>query len=568
MANPGIKRRLLFIFLLFTTGFLFASLLLFNFQIIQGRDYRTIVDEELYKKKSKLLAERGVIYDRKGTILAFSEIVGVFYKGRGKLRGSPLKKSTRFILEHFPELRDSIFSLLTDEKREVLKVVGFEKGVNLAYALAKETLTPYFGVREDISRRYPFPYFANILGRVSEDTSKKGLWGLEKVYDNYLKGEDGFIVYQRDAWGNISPYPSYPRKEPKNGCDVYLTLDKDIMEISYEELKRGVEEFQAKRGAVVILDCSSGEVLAIADYPLWCEEARSLRPYALLWEFEPGSVFKLLIACACLESKDCNNFLSQKYDVSSGAVEIGKWTIREYHNKKYGVIDFADIIAYSSNCGVTHLSFLLPPRDYYSSLLDFGIGCPTGIELEERKGYVPALERIKENKEVPVILYATNTFGQGLRVTLMQLACAYLAIACEGNLLRPYLVKEIRRGDKVLRRGERLVGRRAISQKSAQKMKEILALVCEKGTGKNARITGEVTYGKTGTAQKPYRGVYTNKNVNTFVGFFPKEPKFLIAVMLDEPKGAAAENAAVVFKRIGERIWSMSKYAGFLTTMK
>uniref|UniRef100_A0A7C3Z274 Penicillin-binding protein 2 n=1 Tax=candidate division WOR-3 bacterium TaxID=2052148 RepID=A0A7C3Z274_UNCW3 len=560
-----IKGRLVWIFYLFFSCFLFLIFNLFHLQITQGRKYRELSDRIYHQRKEKLLAERGAIWDRKGTLLAFSEISSFLWVDWKNLRREGEKRVESLIDQYLPQIGESLGNNKETSWRRSFPPMKYELGKNFAQVLRKENLSHIMRVDNDFRRHYSFPFFTNILGAFSE-TEKKGLWGLEAVWDRFLRGRDGFIIYQKDAWGRTFPYPFYPRAEPEGGCDIYLTLDKDIMEISFEELKKGVEEFKAKKGSVLVLSCETGEVLAMVDYPLVDAEARFLRPYSLLWEFEPGSVFKFLIAALALESKDCDSFLMRKYDVSTGEIKIGKETIREYHNKKLGVLTFSDIFAFSSNCGVALLTSQLPLQDYYSLLLNFGFGCLTGIELEERRGYIPALELLKKGRKCSPHLYACNSFGQGLRVTLIQLACAYLAIANDGLLLRPYVIKEVKRGADTVLLKNRLVVRRVISEKTAKYLKEILASVCEKGTGRNAKIEGVSVCGKTGTGEKPYsqgRG-YSEKAVTTFIGFFPKErPKYLVAVMLDEPIGPAAENSAVLFRRIGEKILFFSSLAGF-----
>ncbi|MEO0101641.1 MAG: penicillin-binding protein 2 [candidate division WOR-3 bacterium] len=558
-----IKGRLVSLFLLFFSVFILITLYLFYLQCFAGERYRKLADKIYHQRKERLLAERGAIWDRRGRLLAFSEITSFLQIDWPYLKGDTLTKAIEVISRYFPKIAESLPFYRNKSRERFFCTIKYEEGKNLNQILRKENLFHAVRAKENFHRHYPIAYFTNVLGEVSE-AERKGLWGLELVGERFLRGKDGFIIYQKDASGRTFPYPAYPREDPEKGADIYLTLDKDFMEISFEELKKGVEEFRAKKGAVLILNCSTGEVLAMVDYPLYDVEAQFLRPYSLLWEFEPGSVFKFLIAALALESKERDKFLARKYDVSSGEVKIGKERIKEYHNKKLGVISFSDIIAFSSNCGVTLLTFDLPVRDYYSLLVDFGFNCLTGIELEERRGYVPALGLLKKGKNCPPHLYACNSFGQGLRVTLMQLASAYMAIANGGLLLRPYLIKEVRKEGKKIFSKEKLVVRRVISESAAEMLREVLSSVCEKGTGKNAQIKGLSVCGKTGTGEKPLSGGrgYSDKAVTTFIGFFPKDsPKYLIAVMLDEPKGPAAENAAIIFKQIGEKIWFLSQFA-------
>ena len=259
--------------------------------------------------------------------------------------------------------------------------------------------------------------------------------------------------------------------------------------------------------------------------------------------------------------------MRETFDVSSGFVEIGKYKIHDVHNN--GVLDFAGLFIKSSNPGCALLSMQLSPEKYYQIARAFGFGNAVGVGLpNEGSGWIDPPEKLTR------LRFANVVFGQGVTVTLLQLAAAYLCVANDGAYLRPYLIESVQQpqagGLQLAASGSRPGGRvvssfgpsrlrQAIVPENARRMKDILERVVTEGTGTLAQIDGVSVCGKTGTAQKVEPGgVYSKtKSRMTFIGFFPKEhPRYVVAVLIDEPKTDrfAGTAACPVFKQIGENL--------------
>jgi cell division protein FtsI/penicillin-binding protein 2 len=447
--------------------------------------------------------------------------------------------------------------------------VGYAAGDSLRRVLVERQFSNCTYVDDDYVRVYPHGELcANVVGFTGDD---RGRAGLEFEYDSVLRGSGGWVQLQKDAIGRAFPYPSFPTRRPVAGLDIHLTLDLDVQQICYDALRQRVAECGALGGSAIVLDAAKGSILGLADYPGYdpmrfaAFPRESYKSAALSDQFEPGSSFKLVVCAAALESPGAERLTRQTFDVSSGFVEIGKYKIHDVH--KNGVLDFAGLFIKSSNPGCALLSMQLRPESYYELARALGFGNAVGVGLpNEGSGWIDPPEKLTR------LRFANVVFGQGVTVTLLQLAAAYLCVANDGAYLRPYLIESVRQpqagGLQLAAAGSRPAGRvvrsaspsrlrQAIRPENARRIKDILERVVVEGTGVQAQIDGVAVCGKTGTAQKvePGGGYSKTKSRMTFVGFFPKEqPKYVIAVLIDEPKTDrfAGTAACPVFKQIGE----------------
>ncbi|MCX7785929.1 MAG: penicillin-binding protein 2 [candidate division WOR-3 bacterium] len=528
---------------------------LFIIQVVQYRKYEQLARNEHWQKDT-LIAERGRILDSKYRPLAFSQL-----------------SATVSVHPRYVRSADSVAEILSvfeiGEKSEIInkiirskeyftfaKQIEYNSALKLKEVLKQRRFANCVVVNDAQKRIYPFSEItASIIGFTGKE---HGLAGIENYFDKVLSGEPGWILKQKDAIGNYYVWPSYPIRRPIAGSDVVLTIDLDMQEIAYQTLRKYVENLKAMRGSVVILDAQDAAVLALVDYPDYdpnnfMDSDQSLwKMSAISDEFEPGSVFKLVICATALEELPHEYLFLKKWDVSKGYIEISNRKIKDVHNN--GIVDFYDMFAKSSNIGVSLLSQEISAEKFYLMARKFGFGLPTGIELPgEANGYLDRPELLS-----PLRL-ANNSFGQGLRVTLIQLATAYLSVAHNGLLLKPYIVKKIIKEGKIIYQGQKKIIRRVMSEKNAEIIKNILAQVVIRGTGKAASLTDCQVCGKTGTSQKiEPNGTYSaTKSIMTFVGFFPQEkPKFLIAVLIDEPQlfRFAGETTCPAFQEIAARI--------------
>ncbi len=535
-------RRISLVNLFLTIIWLIILGFLFYVQVIKYPYYRSLALIQ-HKKKIELLPRRGDLYDASGRLIATSihcysaYVLPRFIKNQKRAAqrldhagfGSYDELIKKFRQKNFFWLKRK-FDTQEKETLEKLNIFGIF-------------------IVDDMKRIYPADeLFAGMVGKV--DADNQGIEGLEYELNDFLKGEKGFSIFQKKPSGDGFPYHRYPSQESKPGSDVYLTIDLDLQEILYEEIKKQIEESNATAGMGLALNPQTGEILALINN----RPGQPWRNMVVCDEFEPGSTFKIVTALAALEKgwKETDII-----DARGGYIKYCGHRIDDYRD--YGIINFKETFGYSSNVGVVKISQTLD-RDRFGLLArNLGFGEKTGIELPgEAKG------NIQVNNRTSNIRFANICFGQGVTTTLLQLAQAYAAIANGGKLYRPYIIKEIKKANQTVHRNEPLLVRQAVPPQHSHQIVSILAGVVTFGSGKKAAVQGISIAGKTGTAQKVINGNYSHdKIITSFIGFFPAEnPSLLIAVALDEPKKGkwASDLCAPIFSRVVKRVINLPKY--------
>ncbi|MDP2940744.1 MAG: penicillin-binding transpeptidase domain-containing protein, partial [Candidatus Omnitrophota bacterium] len=407
------------------------------------------------------------------------------------------------------------------------------------------------GFIKESRRSYPNGYLASqAIGFAGLDNS--GLEGLEAYYDKYLKGQPGWAVFLRDArqkkldiWEKMVL--------PKDGFDLVLTIDEVIQYIAERELDKAYKSYHAKAASIVVMDPHTGAILAIANRPSFdLNEYMSagkddIRDRAICDYFEPGSVFKIVTASAALQEGRVKE--TDRIFCENGSYRVATHTLHDHQS--HGWLSFREVITESSNIGTTKVAQVLGPEIISRYVKQFGFGAKLGVDLP---GEIPGLA--KEPRAWSKISIAAIPIGQEIGVTSLQLASAISAIANGGQLMRPYIVQEIRdKHGELIKKNSPVLIRKVVSLDTAARVKNILAGVVEEGTGKLAKIDGFSAAGKTGTAQKlEPNGAYShNKFMASFIGFAPVEdPLLVVVVTLDEPRpyyfGGVV--AAPVFKNV------------------
>ncbi|MBN2464140.1 penicillin-binding protein 2 [candidate division WOR-3 bacterium] len=522
-----------------------------------------------------LHATRGRVYDAAGRPLTLNRsccsirILPQWARDKDMLAGilAQFGLAERRTIAREIRRRDRLFWFRRD--------VDYAVGDSLRRVLVERQFSNCTYVEDEYARVYPHGELcANVVGFTGDG---RGRAGIEFEYDSVLRGRGGWVQLQKDAIGRAFPYPSFPTKRPVPGLDIHLTLDLDVQQVCYDALKQRVAACGALGGSAIVLDATRGSILGLADYPGYdpmrfaAYPAETYKSAALSDQFEPGSSFKLVACAAALESPDADRLTRETFDVSSGFIEVGKYKIHDVH--KNGVLDFPGLFIKSSNPGCVLLSLQLDPEKFYELARALGFGNAVGVGLpNEGSGRIDPPRRLNR------LRFANVVFGQGVTVTLLQLAAAYLCVANDGAYLRPYLIESVRQPQAAnsirqaslsgflsgLRSARATVKqfspsrlRQAIRPETARRMKDILERVVTEGTGELARIDGVSVCGKTGTAQKvePGGGYSKTRSRMTFVGFFPKEkPRYVIAVLVDEPKTErfAHTTTCPVFRQIGE----------------
>jgi cell division protein FtsI (penicillin-binding protein 3) len=389
-------------------------------------------------------------------------------------------------------------------------------------------------------RFYPARHLARpIIGGLDSDSAVGGA-GLELALDSVLTGRPGEAVLLKDRAGRRYDSPARLIRDPVSGSDVVLTLDSELQEIAERGLADALEEMDAEGGDVVFLDPKTGELLALASRQT---DSHALpRASAFTDPFEPGSTAKLFTAAALLRQG-----LADSTDEVFG--EGGVWNmpvtrsgrrtrrITDVHRHR-GNLTLAEAIRTSSNIAMAKFSLRLAPEQQFEVLRDFGFGTPTGAEFpSESRGRLASPDRWE-----PMYTRASMAMGYELGVTSVQLAAAYGAIANDGILMAPTLVREVRdpSGRVVFRRSPEPV-RRVVSPDIAARLRQFLRGAAEEGgTGGEAQLATYTVLGKTGTARRFEGGRYAaGKYTSSFAAIFPADdPQLVVIVKIDNPKGS------------------------------
>lgn len=532
---------------------------LVQIQVIDSARYKEIARKQ-YEVRVPLLASRGNIYDRNGRILV-SNTMAVSYAADPKVVGDDAAKIADRLARVFGESKRSEY--LAKLRKKNSRFVWLERRAN-PQTSSRINAKDFDGLieTEEPKRIYHYDHLAGqVLGFT--DIDNNGLSGVELTFDKELRGENGYIIMQRDGLGRKRPTVDYPRFEPKNGNNVVLTLDLDYQSIAEEELRKGVERNNAESGLVVMLEPKSGEVLAMASYPginpnrHQSIDAAASRNRIITDVFEPGSVFKLVTASAALEYNIVTP--EQKFFAENGKylVKGRPAPITDVH--KYGTISFRDAMELSSNIVMAKVSDLVGAERMYTTARNFGFGIPTGLELP---GEVNG--QLKKPVQWSRTTLNTMAYGYEVGVTPLQLAAAYGALANGGTLMRPFILKQVLNEHNVVLSEVRAQSiRRVISKQTADTVRSFLRGVVEKGTATGAQTKAVAIAGKTGTSRKILDGKYsTSSYTASFVGMFPAEdPHVVCLVMLDNPKtmgyyGGVA--SAPIVKGIAEKMVTTS----------
>lgn len=407
---------------------------------------------------------------------------------------------------------------------------------------------------EEDRRFYPQGHLAApLLGFT--DVDAKGLEGIERTYDQYLRGEPREFLEERDATGQT--FLVQDGVTPPEALNVRLTLDAGLQYIAEQELLRSVKETRALGGSAVVLDPGTFEVLALAHVPTFDPNAPGDTPAELRRNpalsncYEPGSTLKVLLAAAALDTHSVRP--EEKIFCEYGHYQVGPHIIHDHH--PYGSLTFTEILQHSSNIGAAKIGERLGKKTYHKYLRDFGLGQKTGIDLPmESPGILASVD------DWARINLVTASFGQGIAVSPVQLTAAFAALANGGNLLKPYIVREIVDVEgRAVKVNTPTHIRQVVKPETAQLLLQLMEKVVEKeGTGWRARIEGVRVAGKTGTSQKinGAGGYSARGRIASFIGIVPADqPRFVILVAIDEPKSDVYGGvvAAPVFQAIARQ---------------
>jgi len=503
---------------------------LFYLQINKSDFYKALA-QGFYSTDSYFIGERGRIFFRNGEPLAvnidrpfvFASPLEIEEKEKTAQKLSQaLLLDEGVVLEKLQResLHVPIKRRLTDEEIEKINSLGL-RGI-------------YLG--REKGRYYPQEMLASqLVGFVDFDS--QGQYGIEGYYDEVLRG-----------------------KRNQAGQDIFLTIDYAIQHKAEEILKRASESLRFIDGEIIVINPSTGEILALANYPNFNpNEYSKITDFTVFKNsstqkiFEPGSIFKPITIAAALEEK---KITPQTTYIDTGSIKIGGRTIRNYSQRTWGEQSMTEVLEKSINTGVVVAERKIGHDKFLSYLYDFGFFEPTGIDFTE------TYSQNTEFKKGYEINFATASFGQGIELTPIQLIRSFGVIANDGNMTKPFLVKKIADGEGFLESEPEIKEDKIISSKTAAQLTAMMVSVTENGFAKSARVPGYYVAGKTGTAQIAWSAIginqsgYSDRTWQSFVGYAPAfNPEFVILVKLNNPQARTAEySAAPMFQELAKYI--------------
>lgn len=504
--------------------------------------------QDQYWTKQTVRGMRGDILDRKGRLLAQSVTAHSVF-ARPQEMPNPERVAARLApILHQDQAR--LRRVLAKEAPFVW--VARKVGDPLAQAVAEAQLPGIF-LTEEHDRYYPQGHLAGqLLGFTGMDN--QGLEGLEKQFEHHLQGRSLQVRMQRDATGRLLDGQGMDTTQAA-GQNVKLTLDTWLQGVAEEAVSGAVDRYRARFGASLVVHVPSGEILSWAQYPFFNpnefqeSQASIWRNRIALDVFEPGSTIKPLLVAAALEEGVCQS--SDTFYCENGRWKRWGHTFKDTHS--YGELNVSEIIKYSSNIGAAKIGLDLGVSRYYRYLRRLGFGQEGNLPLAgEASGIVPAPEKWRQ------VRLATSAFGQGIGVTMLQLAQAYLCLANDGRTIPLRLVQSPAT--------QTSSSKQVFSQDTARTVQKMMRGVVESnGTGTRARVPGLTVGGKTGTSQKAStQGGYGETYVAAFVGFFPAlSPKYMILTVIDEPRrnhyGGVV--AAPVVKTVAQKMTASTRFA-------
>lgn len=616
-VSGKIRRRMVAILICFCVfGFAVLLVRLFMIQIVKGEEYQQHASQQ-QTRATNLGAKRGTIYDRNGTTLVQSATVWNIcispadieeekLEETAKKLGEILEVTPEFIKEQASErqfyykiikkrvnaeVREAVLSYITDEAND---------GANQIKGVFAEP---------DTKRYYTYGSLAStVLGFTNYDNH--GAYGLEAKYDKVLSGTPGVVVSAKNAWGSDMPFKYQQMNEAKDGNSLVLTIDEGIQHFLEKHLDTAmVEHSIGNRAAGIVMNVKTGEILAMAtkndfdpndpytlqdpaavaeleDFKtrlisgalteeeiagkITTEEAKlaelqfdQWRNKAISDPYEPGSVFKIITAATAVDNNvvTLNDSFFCNYEM-----KVASETYHCWQKMGHGAQNFTQAMQNSCNPAFITIGQRVGARLMFSYMDNFGFGKPTGIDLPgEADGILHSFDVL--NKEGMVELSSTS-FGQTFKATPLQMITAVSAAVNGGNLMQPYIVKQIR-DDKgnVIQTNNPTVQRQVISAESSEVVRGLVEAVVDGGSGRYAAIPGYRIGGKTGTSEKlDTKGNTTN--ILSFVGFAPMDdPQYAILVMLDEPKLDNVFGSVIAAPVVGAIYQEMLPYVGLEATL-
>lgn len=513
-----------------------------------------------------LFPERGRIFDRDGFLLAGNKSVyeiGVSLDEVKNPRAIALTLNTVLGLNYEKIYNDLlnpppgiVYLVVTDfvSSEKAHELMEMQSRLAEEYKSASDPSLAGLHFKAHLMRSYPEKTLAsNVLGFVTLEN--RGYFGVEEKYNNLLAGVPTTVWVPEDP-NRAAELPATPR-----GADLILTIDREIQAMVEEQLRESLVDTGAESGTIIVMDPRTGEILAMASTPQmdlnnfsqYSETYKNASEFnrAVSMQYEPGSVFKVLTLAAALDSGAVSTNFSY---LDVGFYEIGGAYVYNWDKGAWGPQDLLGCMRHSLNICMTRLADQMGPDMFYTYMRRFGVGHPTGIDLaNEAKGRL----KVPGDADWYKVDLGTNSFGQGVAITPIQMMAAVSALANEGRMVYPHVLYGMVSNGHQYNTPVQTLGT-PISPQTARTVSDMLATAMEQGKMASV-VEGYRIAGKTGTAQIPGpNGYYLPNEINaSFIGWGPvDDPRFMVYVWFEKPDSAdwAAYIAAPVFHDLVEKL--------------
>lgn len=534
--------------------------------------------EQIYTQRRTILAKRGKIYDRKGTVLATDTskytVYAVLDHNQRSAKGRPLyvqnkKKTARVLAKYLPLSYAKIYKRL-NTKNQAFQVEFGSAGSNLSVAtmqkIKREHLTGIDFVATP-ARQYPEGEFASqIIGLAAPKTDRSGQTtltgqlGLEGYFNKQLTGTNGMRKDQRDLYGYRIATSKAKTKKAVNGDNVYTTIDAKIQHILENKVSRVDKESKPNAVTAIVMDAKTGRIVAATQRPTLNSKQPVWRNMFVQDAYEPGSTMKILALSAAIDS----GHFDPNATFQSGTWSMGGGKIVDWSSTGWGTITYKDAFDLSSNVGFAHVEQNMGAQTWLKYIKRFGL--LKKVNVTGMSNEVSGFTQFKG-----ILEQANTAFGQGITVNQMQMLRAFGAVANNGKMMQPYIVSKVTKanGQVVKKTRPKVVGHPIKSSTAKQVRNYMQGVVYDKkGLGHDFQIKGYRIAGKTGTAQIGGANGYSKGDTNylySFAGMVPaKHPRYVMYLTLRQPQDLstpATKQMAEIFKPVIRALLKKNKSA-------
>lgn len=544
LALYGLRMKILKVLFLIALFVLIGRL--YQLQVMHA-DYLKR-DADKMRKQSYIHTYRGEITDRNGIVLASDVTLYNIYAHPQYYKKFERENINKVAEMLSPCLNKPVEKLVNELSKYNKSTITLAKKVDKKVVdKIKSLKLNGFDFEKINERRYPQGYLAShILGYMNSDADIStgveyaGKMITDKIADmpNIEIDGVGEVIYNKDT--NVEKVTA-----PPVGETLTLTIDAKLQHLCETELAKMIKERNADRGAVVMMDPRSGELLAFAVYPEYDPnnfknvDPNVVKNWAITDVYPPGSTFKIITVTSALETGAINEKSTFN---DTGQITIQGWTITNYDYGKRGApgtIDLTYLFVHSSNIGATKVALAMDPKSHRDMLAKFGIGTKTGIDIPGESAGI-----LRPLKDMDQITRATIGFGYGIASTPMQMASAIAAIANDGIWVTPHVIKYSKEIE-----AKKIKHRRILKSSTSKTVTKLLKESIQESTSVAGKVPGYYIAGKTGTSRKPNPngpGYIPNSVFTSFVGYFPADkPELLLMVVVDNPKGCEVWGSTV-----------------------